>query len=522
LIGGNVPFDEGVTIKSKDSISAEVVDNQVYVFVRTYTNTSHLYSSTINLETTESTEWALVCGAEQSLLTDAAVAFNSFTKLLEAFMISTDGYLYRCWQTEENKWSTWDKTGYSAPKSTHAPVVHSMDTNIFNGRLNVFIHGEDNLLHHIWQTTCDKVPNPWGWCTWSTWNLIGDQIPMSDNVVNTLSIGHNIHLGIEIFTVSSFGQLFKLWQLDRHKKWSNWEKVVSNTNYTISSLPTISNNLGWWSVNALDSSSNLMTIYPNHTFHINPTSVPFSSSVIASWKVPVDEASSKDWIAIYPASSKSNEDYLDYSYVGGSQNPLSQAIPEGETTFDVYLPSGTYKVKYLVDKRFVSVSSTNLIVTSSSTEKDWVQVFRGIFIGLNLHNVSIEQCVKDAEHIPVVFEKALQEFDDRQVHGGLHDLGEAISLVANGMKDCGIEEAFVSRVRTFITDLIACAKQGSCTHFVIDLGKELLVLYENIYEIYSDIRAASNCFKIKAYAQGAYNIGRVIAACVALPRIDVH
>lgn len=116
----------------------------------------------------------------------------------------------------------------------------------------------------------------------------------------------------------------------------------------------------------------------------------------------------------------------------------------------------------------------------------------------------------------------MQEFDDRQVYGGLHDLGEAISLVANGMKDCGIEEAFVSRVRTFITDLIACAKQGSCTHFVIDLGKELLVLYENIYEIYSDIKAASNCFKIKAYAQGAYNIGRVIAACVALPRIDVH
>ena len=95
-------------------------------------------------------------------------------------------------------WHSWDKTGYFAPKSTHAPVAHAMDTNMFNGRINVFVHGTDGKIHHIWQTTCDKVPNPWGWCTWSTWNTIGGSIPLVMNTINTLAIANNMHLGIEV------------------------------------------------------------------------------------------------------------------------------------------------------------------------------------------------------------------------------------------------------------------------------------------------------------------------------------
>jgi len=82
--------------------------------------------------------------------------------------------------------------------SIHAPVAHAMSSNFFNGKINVFVHGEDGHLHHIWQTTCDKVPNPWGWCTWSLWYKIGDSIPKIADSANPLSIGANIHLGIEV------------------------------------------------------------------------------------------------------------------------------------------------------------------------------------------------------------------------------------------------------------------------------------------------------------------------------------
>ena len=73
-----------------------------------------------------------------------------------------------------------------------------MSHNIFNGLLNVFVYGEDGLVHHIWQTTCDKVPNPWGWCTWSLWYSIGSKIPEIVQSSNSLSIGANIHHGIEV------------------------------------------------------------------------------------------------------------------------------------------------------------------------------------------------------------------------------------------------------------------------------------------------------------------------------------
>jgi len=45
---------------------------------------------------------------------------------------------------------------------------------------------------------------------------------------------------------------------------------------------------------------------------------------------------------------------------------------------------------------------------------------------------------------------------------------------------------------------------ADCVHFAIDVAKELLVLYENVYEIYGDIRGASNCFKYKFYTQGKH------------------
>jgi len=125
---------------------------------------------------------------------------------MDAFMISTDGYMYRSWQLSFDKWASWDKTGYSAPKSIHAPIVHPMGYNIFNGKLNVFVHGTDGKLHHISQTTCDGVPNPWGWCTWGLWQSISGEIPSNLNFpANSLSIGNNLHLGLEVLLLHTKG-----------------------------------------------------------------------------------------------------------------------------------------------------------------------------------------------------------------------------------------------------------------------------------------------------------------------------
>ena len=46
---------------------------------------------------------------------------------------------------------------------------------------------------------------------------------------------------------------------------------------------------------------------------------------------------------------------------------------------------------------------------------------------------------------------------------------------------------------------------GNCVNFVIDVVDELLILFENVIEIYGDIQGASNSFHIKAYEQGKNN-----------------
>ena len=49
--------------------------------------------------------------------------------------------------------------------------------------------------------------------------------------------------------------------------------------------------------------------------------------------------------------------------------------------------------------------------------------------------------------------------------------------------------------------LIPIAK---CTNFIIDIGFEIIILYERIYEIYGDILAATNSFGIDAYEMGTW------------------
>jgi len=51
-------------------------------------------------------------------------------------------------------------------------------------------------------------------------------------------------------------------------------------------------------------------------------------------------------VGVYP-SGADNKMYVDYYYVGGGQNPLSNAIPKGSLTFKTYLPNGKYDYRYL-------------------------------------------------------------------------------------------------------------------------------------------------------------------------------
>ena len=83
---------------------------------------------------------------------------------------------------------------------------------------------------------------------------------------------------------------------------------------------------------------------------------------------------------------------------------------------------------------------------------------------------------------------------------GLHKFAEGLSDFRDALVQCD-ETVIVKDLTEFIKDLIACT-EGNCVNFAIDVGLELVILYEHIYEIYGDIQGASNCLKIDAYEQG--------------------
>jgi len=334
-----------------------------------------------------------------------------------------------------------------------------------------------------------------------------------------LSIGNNLHLGIEVFSVDGDGQLNRIWQMQRAKDYSPWEHVTDTKEYKISSLPAIVNDAsGWWSAYSMDSDGNLIIVNQDRKMTVTPSTIASGSDLTVTWNMPKDEASNKDWIGIYP-QGVTNRAYVDYVYVGGTQNPMSEIITDGSVKLKmVSLPTGTYDIRYLVDKRYVAASSTTFTVTNGPAEEEWVQIFRGIFKGLNISAIDVKTCVKDATNIPVHFKASFQAFEDRAIFKGLQLMGAAIHDVTAGMNDCGVEQAITGRIKTFAMDMMACVDKGSCVRFFVDIAKELLVLYENVYEIYGDIRGASHSFDYKFYAQGGVNIGRVINACIELPR----
>ena len=51
---------------------------------------------------------------------------------------------------------------------------------------------------------------------------------------------------------------------------------------------------------------------------------------------------------------------------------------------------------------------------------------------------------------------------------------------------------------------------ANCANFAIDIGLEIVILYERIYEIYGDIYAAKNCFDIDAYEMGKRNSAPIL------------
>ena len=62
--------------------------------------------------------------------------------------------------------------------------------------------------------------------------------------------------------------------------------------------------------------------------------------------VPLPSYSLSSSTGVY-SSGASSHDYVNYAYVGGSQNPRGDPVPQGALNFTMVLPDGEYQLKYM-------------------------------------------------------------------------------------------------------------------------------------------------------------------------------
>ena len=504
---------------SNDSVQAVVVANITFVFARSQTNISRLFYTFRNrtLSKSQWSKWLPIGKDSEGIEQDAFAAVNTFLGRIEVFAVLSGGVLAHTWQSGVNQFdSKWHKLGIFPPTFDSAPAAHPMGHSDFNGVLEVFARGTDGEVHRIWQTTCDKVANPWGPCTWNLYfEKLGSTPPSSPQAPNPLVASNNIHLGLEVFVVGGDGLLYHIWESERGKAWSDWQVVGSLGGIRYAATPSIvMGRTGWWEVVAVGEDNMTYMVYQSHAFLVKPSAVLFNHNITVSWIVPTDEATNKDWIGLYPKGAD-NDFYVDFCYVGGQQNPLADPVPKGTLNFTITLPNGAYDVRYLVNQQFTSVIEGSITVSNATNATEWLQLYRGMARGLGVEAFDFEKCVKDGNLTVETFRDAFKAFENRQIIEGLHLIAQGLTDLRDALVACD-ETAIVQDLTKFIEDLISCT-EGSCEKFVFDVAKNILIFYERHYEIYGDIRCASNGFKINAYEQAGIDIGRVTAACIENP-----
>ncbi len=197
----NLPSSKFTTdVHHIDALKAISRDNLTYVFVRSQTNESQLFWNIYNSSLIPANQKWTQIGGGGYLIFDPYVTLNTFLGRFEVFATLDDAHTHHIWQTGKTSFSnSWTKLGGPfSPKFNSAPVAHQMSHSDFNGVLNLFVRGEDNEMHQIYQTTCDRVSNPWGPCTWGLFHGLGGEPPSNKDVDNPFSVTHNIHLGVEV------------------------------------------------------------------------------------------------------------------------------------------------------------------------------------------------------------------------------------------------------------------------------------------------------------------------------------
>ena len=114
-------------------------------------------------------------------------------------------------------------------------------------------------------------------------------------------------------------------------------------------------------------------------------------------------------------------------------------------------------VVFRVNKKYFDAMSSSLIGVNGTTDKEWVQVYRGIAAGLGKEGFDFEKCVKDGNHTVELFRESFAAFENNEIFKGVELLGTALMEIGKAFEDCG-ETDIAKALEKLATDFIECVK----------------------------------------------------------------
>jgi photosystem II stability/assembly factor-like uncharacterized protein len=163
-------------------------------------------------------QWAWSSWVELAgpLANEPAVASNDDGRL-ELFKVdAVDGKLYHRWQLRASDSSQWSN-GWDPLEAPFLPRQTPTVARNGDGRLELFMVGMDHKLYHKWQTTKDDSTN-WH----EKWEILADTLwPLNSNPI----VARNEDGRLELFMVGNDNTVHHRWQTTKNDstQWSSWD-----------------------------------------------------------------------------------------------------------------------------------------------------------------------------------------------------------------------------------------------------------------------------------------------------------
>jgi hypothetical protein len=142
------------------------------------------------------------------------VVIHAHDSRLEIFIVGNDGALYHRWQERPGgSWNgKWESLGGKWPEASDPVVVVNAD-----GRLEVFMVGNDKELYHRWQ---ERPGGSWN----GKWESLGGKWRRGDGKDFLVIINSDGRL--EVFMVGNDKELYHRWQERPGGSWNGkWESL---------------------------------------------------------------------------------------------------------------------------------------------------------------------------------------------------------------------------------------------------------------------------------------------------------